>query len=164
MYTHKKKLLVSLVLTTLLFLSGCGSEDDAIGNKPLTKTDLSEINDVNKAELELEFYKTLSDMLDMGSSINKKVNYQKPFNLLSVKVVDNVINLYYAKIFLPNESVREDIISTIYATAYFIAEKNKIDNPKVNIYLDSKLIDDIFDEEIKILEEINPHPPTQQQL
>ena len=165
MCIHKKKLALSLILTTLLFLSGCGSENNSVGEKPFTKTYLSEINDVNEtksldkiSKIELELDSTLSDMLDTGLSVNKKVNYQKPFNLLSVKIVNNVINLYFDEILLPKDSVREDITGPIYATAYFIAEKNQIDNPEVRIYIDSKLLDDIFDEETKILKETNPQP------
>ena len=165
MCTHKKKLALSLILTTLLFLSGCGSENNSVGEKPFTKTYLSEINDVNEtksldkiSEIELELDITLSDILDTSLSVNKKMNYQKPFNLLSVKIVNNVINLYFDEILLAKDSVREDITGPIYATAYFIAEKNQIDNPEVRIYIDSKLLDDIFDEETKILKETNPQP------
>jgi len=144
-----KKVFTILVLTlfTLPLIHGCSHKNNT-SKKIKTEKETSKIETEIYTELKKidgNFYvKTLGYL-----SSKDKDNYDK-INLLSVKIINNRIKLFYNESLLSKkETPIEDITDPIFSTTYFIARKNKINNPIVKIYVNNKLLGDILEENDK---------------
>ena len=141
-----KKLTISLVLFNVLF-TGCSYENSK------TSTRINEDNEStvkNISNIESEIYTALkksngsSYRLILGEATSdKEIAVYDNVNLLSVKVIHDS-NEYKIKLFydesLLKVSIIEDFLEPVYATAYHLAEKNKIVNSVVVIYVNNKLL------------------------
>jgi len=149
----KRNLGFTLVISAILLLSGCGNENSVTEKTPSTQINPNKVNKIeNIAEIELELDTTLTKMINSDFIGNKNTNYQKASNLLSVKIINNVIKLYFDEISMTEDFVMEDFTDPLYSMAYNIAIKKKINNPKVEIYFDGRFIDDIMEEKDKEIE------------
>ena len=139
-----KKITISLVLFNLLF-TGCNHHN----SKSSTKLNKDNESTVKKfSNVESEIYTALKKgnrssyrlILDEATSDKEIADYDN-VNLLSVKIIrdsnESKIKLFYDESLL-KVSVFEDFLEPVYSTAYTLAEKNKILNPKVEIYVNNK--------------------------
>ena len=165
MYTYNQKnLTFSLAIVSMLLFSGCGPNDTSnkSENYPQTespkkisvKSKLSEeknkLSEEEITELEVELETEINALLTnnhylklIDPEYNINNNYQQPANLLSVKIVDNNIKIYFGKFEIEDETSIEDFISAMFDSGDNFAIEHKIKNPDVELYFDGKSLTDM---------------------
>jgi len=141
-----KKLTISLVLFNVLF-TGCSHDNSKISSR-MNEDNESTVKKISN--IESEIYTALKksngssyrSILGEATSDEEIVDYDN-VNLLSVKIIRDS-NEYKIKLFydesLLKVSVSENFLDPVYGTVYHIAEKNKIINSVVEIYVNNKLL------------------------
>jgi len=158
MYTYNQKnLTFSLAIVSMLLFSGCGPNDTSNKSENYPQTESpkkisvkSKFSEEKITELEVELEANINALLTnnhylklIDPEYNINNNYQQPANLLSVKIVDNNINIYFGKFEIEDETSIEDFISAMFDSGYNFAIEHKIKNPDVELYFDGKSLTDI---------------------
>ena len=66
--------------------------------------------------------------------------------LLSIEILENKIKIYFNKIKIDKSISLENLVNPIYSEVYYICDSNNIKNPKVEIYIDNRNLDDIIED------------------
>ena len=155
-----KKIILTLTLLTLPLIHGCSHENREVPNKASTQVNPNAIDKEKISKIEAEIYTELKSINGAfyratlgGATTDDMISIYDKVNLLSVKLVgeDNKykIKLFYDELSIKKDFVMENFTDPLYNTAYSIAEKYKIENSKVKIYFDGKLVDDIMEKKYK---------------
>jgi len=163
---NKKNLNFSLILSAMILLSGCDSNENNSKMENPKKVFVKEESKFSKekiAELEAELKADVIDLItndrymkviDPEYHINKK--YPHPANLLSVKIVDNIIKLYFDELKLTDDLILENFTSPLYTSGYSLAEKYNIENSQVELYFDGKELSDMLAKSDQEMRDIFP--------
>ena len=149
---NHKKIILTLMLLALPVIHGCSKEDTSI-KKPYMEIS-QDIKDEQriakeKSKIEAEIYSELKKLdapfyrsiLGRATSDDVIADYGN-VKLFSVKIVCKdvcKIKLFYDKSLLKFGELT-DFIEPVHATVYDIAEKNKIGNAEVEVYVNNKLL------------------------
>ena len=140
------------MLLSLPFIDGC-SQDNTNSKKLSTTTHKNRSYQVQTAKeisrIESAITLEVSERLNKGSYGSNSKNYEKVFNLLSVKIINKTINIYLKTI--PNREpfIMEDVMHTIDTASTYTADKMGLKETSTNIYIDNKSFNDIVKEEIE---------------
>jgi len=145
---RQKKIMLMLTLLAIALIAGC-SYDNKASKKPTTTVNQdNKVKEISKTEAEIytalkkldgAFYRSI-----LGSATSDDViaDYDK-IKLLSVKIISGVYNdkikLFYDESLL-NLNERTNFMEPVDATVYSIAEKNKLNNAQIEIYVNNKLV------------------------
>ncbi len=97
----------------------------------------------NFNSLEDNITSSLNELLKTSHTRSKS---EQKLTLLSSDINENIISLYFDDIIIDENTVIQNLTNPIYATAYYLADKNGIQNPIVKIYIGDRSLDDIVDE------------------
>ena len=130
-----KNQIYSLFVLLIMFFSGCIGENNSFDNSKKS------ISGENRTELKSKIVIDIKNLIKSRKEINNSTK------LLSIKISQNMINLFFNEDLLGKDSASiENATSPIFSTVYYIAEEYKVSNPQVNIYVNNKLLDVIIKE------------------
>jgi len=165
--TTQKKIIFMLILLALPLIHGC-SHDNTTSKISATKPPSSMTNTIvvsnqdrermkNISKTEAEIYSELKKINGVfyrstlgGATTDDMIADYNKVNLLSVKIISNIydeeIKLSYDESLL-KARVLDDFLEPVYSTAYNIATNNKIHNPRVEIYVNNRPLEEILKEQ-----------------
>ena len=162
-----KKIIFTLTLLTLPFIHGCSNDNNNSTKPPSSMTNSTMVSDQDRgwlnniSEIEAEIFSELKQingayyrsMLGSATSDEQIAEYDK-VNLLWVKIVsdDNIsqIRLSFDENLFNEEIVIDNYLDPMYGGAYTIADKYKLVDAQVEIYVKNRsLYNDIWKESIK---------------